>query len=158
MILVTREETNKVVEYIEKIDKLIHMRHHELAQENNLSLDQFHLLIHLIHRYKGDKNPTIGEIAKRSRRAQNTISERVSRLEEKGLLERVKDKDDRRISRVALTDEGRELINSINYQASKEFVFNALSDIDENVSAKLLKGLEQLAEKLEDKKGDIDNA
>lgn len=157
MILVTREDTSKIVDYIEQINKLIHMKHHELAHKNNLSLDQFHLLIHLKHKLYKDKSPTIGDIAKRSGRAQNTISERVTRLEERGLLKKVKDENDRRISRVIMSDKGRELISSINYQASKEFVFNALSDIDEKISVDLLKGLEQLVGKLQEAKGDINN-
>lgn len=150
-----REKTNKIVERISILDKLIHMKHHEVAQEHNLSLDQFHLLIHLIHWDFNEKPPTIGDIAKKSDRAQNTISERVTRLEEKGLLKRVKDEDDRRISRVVMTDDGIKLMKSINYQASNEFVSKALSRIDEDLSTRLLEGLNLLVENLKAEKGDI---
>ncbi|WP_202709609.1 MarR family winged helix-turn-helix transcriptional regulator [Sporosalibacterium faouarense] len=151
----TREETDKIVDLIEQVNKLIHMKHHELASKNNLSLDQFHLLVHLKKRKKDNQNPTIGDIAKRSNRAQNTISERVTRLEERGLLRRIKDENDRRISRVAMTEEGVKLLDSINYQASKKFIFKALSKIEHEITDGLLNGLEQLVDKLQDKKGDI---
>ena len=67
------------------------------------------------------------------------------------------DKNDRRVSRVAMTDEGMKLIKSINYQASNEFVHNALTDIDENITDNLFSGLEQLYRKLEEKKGDFND-
>ncbi len=149
-----KEKTDKIVEGIRILDRMIHMKHHEVAQEHNLSLDQFHLLIHLIHWDVNKKTPTIGDIAKRSRKAQNTISERVTRLEEKGLLKRVKDKDDRRISRVEMTEDGIRLMKSINYQASNEFVSKALSKMDEDISTRLLEGLNLLVENLKAEKGD----
>lgn len=156
--MTTREKTDKIVENIEKINRLIHKRHHDVAKRNNLSLDQFHLLVHLEHKWsKHQESPTIGDIAKRSRKAQNTISERVSRLEEKGLLKRVRDEKDRRISRVAMTEEGKELINSINYQASNEFVYNALLNMSHDTSDYLLNGLNQLVDKLQEEKGDFND-
>lgn len=146
-----RKKTDKIVENIRAINELIHMRYHQLAQENNLSLDQFHLLVHLEFY---EKPPTIGDIAKRSRRAQNTISERVSRLEEKGLLERIKDEGDRRISRVIMTKAGKDLMSSISYQARNEFVFKALSRIEDDIATDLLEGLDLLVENLRAEKED----
>ncbi len=149
-----RDKTNKIVENIRKINQMIHMKHHEVAQQYNLSLDQFHLLVHLDYK---KENPTIGDIAKKSNRSQNTISERVTRLEEKGLLMRVSDKIDRRVSRVIVTDKGKELIESVNYEASNEFVFKALCKVEDEISTTLLKGLELLAKNLEVEKEDIND-
>lgn len=149
-----RDKTNRIAQNIRIINELIHIRHHQVAQEHNLSLDQFHLLLHMISK---KESPTIGDIAKKSNRAQNTISERITRLEEKGLLIRVKDEKDRRISRVVLTEKGIELIDSINYQARNEFVFNALSRIQEDISTKLLEGLDLLIENLKVEKGDMND-
>lgn len=152
-----KEKTDKIVEGIRVLDRMIHMRHHEVAQEHNLSLDQFHLLIHLIHWDISEKSPTIGDIAKRSKRAQNTISERVTRLEEKGLLKRIKDEDDRRISRVVMTEDGIKLMKSINYKASNAFVSKALSRMDDDISTRLLEGLNFLVENLKAEKGDLND-
>ncbi|WP_352419742.1 MarR family winged helix-turn-helix transcriptional regulator [Proteiniborus sp.] len=140
-------KTEKIVKNVRAISKIIHMKRHEIAQSNNLTLDQFHTLIFLNN---VDKPPTIGEMAAETSKAQNTISERVSRLEEKGLVERVKDKKDRRVSRVVLTSIGAELINSINYQASTEFVKKALINIEAEVVDNMLYGLEELAKRLDE--------
>ncbi len=140
------EKTEEIVKSVRLINKIIHMKRHEIAQSNNLTLDQFHTLIYLKNT---DSPPTIGEMAMETNKAQNTISERVSRLEEKGLVERIKDTSDRRISRVVLTQEGSELINSINYQASNEFVKKALKNIETGVVDNMMLGLGQLAKKLE---------
>lgn len=142
------ETTEEIVRNVRLISKIIHIRRHEIAQSNNLTLDQFHTLIYL-------KNieipPTIGEIASETNKAQNTISERISRLEEKGLVERIKDKHDRRVSRVVLTQVGAELINSINYKASNELVKKALIDIEAEVVDSMVFGLGKLAKNLDKK-------
>lgn len=140
------EKTEEIVKNIRTINRIIHMKRHEIAQSNNLTLDQFHTLIYLNNI---DNPPTIGKMAAETNKAQNTISERISRLEEKGLVERVKDKNDRRVSRVVLTQVGAELINSINYQASTEFVKKTLINIEAQVVDNMLYGLGELAKRLD---------
>lgn len=148
-------KTEEIVKYVRQVTSVIHKKRHDIAQNNNLTLDQFHTLIYL---KKVDYPPTIGEMARETNKAQNTISERISRLEEKGLVERVKDENDRRVSRVALTQAGLELISSINYQASTELVKNALININEEVVDNMLYGLEELAKQLEKYEGGVYNA
>ncbi len=149
------EKTEEIVKYVRQVTSIIHRKRHEIAQNSNLTLDQFHTLIYL---KKTDHPPTIGEMAKETNKAQNTISERVSRLEEKGFVERVKDKNDRRVSRVTLTQVGAGLISSINYQASTELVMNALVNIDTEVTDNMLYGLKELAKQLEKYEGGFHNA
>lgn len=139
------EKTEEIVKNVRLITSMIHKKRHEIAQKNNLTLDQFHTLIYL---KKSKELPTIGQIAKKDNKAQNTISERISRLEERGLVERIKDNKDRRVSRVSLTELGNKLISSIDYQASNEFVKIALSNIEAEVVNNMLDGLEKLAEYL----------
>lgn len=142
------EKTEEIVNSIKLINQIIHKKRHEIAQENNLTLDQFHTLIYL---KKSERPPTIGEMAAETNKAQNTISERISRLEEKGLVERIKDEKDRRVSRVVLSSLGAELINSINYQASNELISGALANIEEEIVDNMLYGLKELTKYLEDK-------
>lgn len=141
-----KDKTEKITGQIRKINDLIHLKHHEIAQQNNLTLDQFHLLIHL---KSNGKLPTVGQLAEKANKAQNTISERISRLEEKGLVERIKDENDRRISRVRLTEKGQNMIDSIRYQARNEFIFNALIKMESNTVEGLIRGLKELLEHLD---------
>lgn len=137
----------QIIDDLREINRAIHMKHHELAKKYSLTHDQFHLLIHLDNK----KNiPTIGQIASWSGKAQNTISEMVTRLEEKNLLKRVKDKKDRRISRVMMTEESIKLIEKISYEARYEFVFEALRRLDEDMVNNLSEGLKELLEKLKE--------
>lgn len=146
------EKVQKIIQYKDEVDKLIHMRYHELAQKYNLSFEQFHLLIELeelmLDVYDEYKAPTVGEIAKNINNSQNTVSERISRLEIKGLVKRIKDIKDKRISRVVLTDAGKDLLDSIEKQASSKFLFNSISNMEENDIDNLMFSLEKLVEKM----------
>lgn len=137
-----------IIEYKNEIDILIHRKYHELAQRYGLSLEQYHLLIELdelmLELNDEVKAPTVGEIAKNINNSQNTVSERITRLENKGLVQRIKDSNDKRISRVILTEEGRRLINSIDKQASSKFLFNSISNMEDCDINDFLKCLERL--------------
>ena len=56
---------------------------------------------------------TPSEIATRERIQRPTVTRILSRLEEQGLIERTADLYDRRSSLVAVTDEGRELLDQL---------------------------------------------
>lgn len=146
------EKIKNIINYRRSIDELIHGRYHKLAEKYNLSLEQFHLLIELdeLALVVDDEitAPTIGDIAKSIKNSQNTVSEKVTRLENKGLVERVKDSKDRRISRVVLTKQGRELIDKLSSEASSEFLFNSISELDEDTIDNLLNSLKKLYEKM----------
>ncbi len=73
--------------------------------------------------------PTVGEIASSIDNSQNTVSEKITRFENKGFVTRIKDTKDRRISRIVLTDEGRSLIAAISNQANNRFLFDSLSKL-----------------------------
>lgn len=142
------EKAESISSYIRECEQLIHNKGHEIAQSYNLTLDQYHLLIYL---YKSDIPPTIGEIANKFRKAQNTISEKISRLEEKGFIERITDKSDRRVNRVLITEDGKSIVEIVRKERSGKFIFNAIKGMDTKQLDSLLEGLEQLLKSL--KKG-----
>ena len=127
-------EKQKIVDLIldtqKEIDQTIHENYHRLAKKLGLSLDQFHLLLEIEESMIGVdselQSPTIGLLAENINVSQNTVSERISRLEKKGYLKRVMDKKDRRINHVVLTESGKNLMNTISSEAETDFVRNAL--------------------------------
>lgn len=125
------EKIQRIIDCKNEIDNLIHQNYHTIAKKNNLTLEQFHLLIELddlmLDIPAEHEGPTVGEIAKTINNSQNTVSERITRLEKKGLVIRVRDQNDRRISRVLLTGEGRDFIKTIDKQANSHFLLNSLS-------------------------------
>jgi DNA-binding MarR family transcriptional regulator len=76
----------------------------QVAGEHDLSLTQLRLVAIL-----RDRSPRMSELADHLGLDRSTISGLVDRAARRGIVERVADPVDRRSSRVALTDAGREL-------------------------------------------------
>jgi DNA-binding MarR family transcriptional regulator len=148
-----QEKIEMIIHYKNEIDALIHRKYHELAQKYNLSLEQFHLLITLddllLNVNDTVKAPTVGEIAKNVDNSQNTVSEKITRLENKELVMRIRDNYDKRVSRVVLTEKGRELIDSIDKQANSKFLFNSISSMDKEDINDFLNCLEKLIKQMD---------
>lgn len=72
-----------------------------------------------------------------------TMTNRIDRLEEKGLVRRVPDPEDRRGILVELTEQGRELVDIvlISHVANEERILKALSKEEQQTLATLLSKL-----------------
>lgn len=136
-----QQKSDSISYYIRKCNKIIHEKGHEIAQEYGLTYDQHHLLIYL---NKSERAPTIKDVSNKFNRAQNTISEKVSRLEEKGLVERCEDTEDRRITRVCITKKGKDLVNTIKQERSNRVIYKALAKMEEEDVDELLNNLTKL--------------
>lgn len=93
-------------------------------------------------------SPTLGELAAAERVTPPTITKIVARLEDAGLVVRDQDADDRRISRVRLTDEGRRFVDRTRSRASAYMArrLKTLSDQEREVLAAAVPILERLLE------------
>ncbi len=120
------EKIQGILDRTDKLDYIIHEKHHELAEEHNLTLEQYHLILY-INRQQTPR--TVGELAVIFRNAQNTMSEKIIRIEEKGLITKIKDERDKRINKVVITPLGVELIQSIRRKAGGEFIINAINTL-----------------------------
>ncbi|HEX3013198.1 MAG TPA: MarR family winged helix-turn-helix transcriptional regulator [Methanobacterium sp.] len=144
-----KENIIKIWNYWEHINKLIRLKHRETAQKYGLTFEQFHLLIELDHHAEFKLStyelpPTVGEIAADVGNAPHTLSERIKRLEKKGLVKKIRDEKDLRINRVMLTDKGQSLIDSIKNEAGNIFIYSALEKMEEKSLDNLLNCLKQL--------------
>jgi len=142
------EKRYTLVDYKNKIDALIHQQYHVQAQKYGLSLEQYHLLIELdelmLDVPAEDPGVSIGKIAQHIGNAQNTISERISRLEDKGLLQRVRDVKDRRVSRVCITGEGQKIIDAIEQEAARFSLVNAVETLEDEEVDQMLAILKKI--------------
>ncbi len=136
-----QKKSESISYYIRECSNIIHHKGHQIAQEYGLTYDQHHLLIYL---NKSKVAPTINDISNKFNRAQNTISEKVSRLEDKGLVKRCEDVEDRRITRVYITERGKELIHTIKQERSNRVVYSALKNMEDEEVDELLKNLAKL--------------
>lgn len=62
---------------------------------------------------KDEGDMTIGELSGKMHLAFSTTTDLVDRMESSGLVERVRDKNDRRVVRIHLLDKGRALIRNV---------------------------------------------
>lgn len=134
-----------ISDYIRKCSSIIHQKGHHIAKEYDLSYDQYHLLIYL---NLMEEPPTIKEIAEKFNKAQNTTSERISRLEEKKLVQRIDDDQDRRVIRVISTEKGIKLIETIKEERSNRGVYLALEEMKKEEIDDLLLSLTKLYDNL----------
>lgn len=140
-----------ISKYIWECSNIIHAKGHNIAKEYGLTYDQYHLLIYL----KNSKEPpTINEISNILNRAQNTISEKVTRLEEKGLVRRIDDEKDRRITRVLVTEEGLKLVETIKKERNNRATYMALLNMEEIEVKNLLLALEKFYSSLKEGEDD----
>lgn len=147
-VLRKKEIIKLIIENQKEAEMIIHENYHLLAQKYDLSLDQFHLLLELdelmLDIRCDTEAPTIGTIAKNVNVSQNTVSERITRLEKKGFVQRLPDKKDRRVSHVVLTDKGNKLLQSINKEAETDFTYTALSKMTNDELSQFLKCYQKL--------------
>ncbi len=139
----------EIWKYWELINKQIRLKHRETAQKYGFTFEQFHLLIELDQHSALTVStctlpPTVGEIAEDIGNAPHTLSERIKRLEKKGLVKKIKDEKDLRVTRVILTNKGQTAIDRIKNESSNIFIYNALEQMDEKLSDNLLTGLKEL--------------
>lgn len=71
------------------------------------------------------KNPALGEIAEQLNCDKTNVTGLVDRVEKQGLVTRVADPDDRRVTRLALTEKGRAKVNHFHDELNRR-----LTDID----------------------------
>jgi len=138
-----KSEAEKIVHVWQAIDRIIHAEYHNQARKNDLTLEQFHLLLHLDDGSfrLDDEPPTIGRIADFTGQASHTMTDRIKRLEKKGLVTKTRDSEDQRICRVAITDAGRELIRAIVSGGGGDFLKNAVENLETKDRTALLDAL-----------------
>ncbi|WP_321422520.1 MarR family winged helix-turn-helix transcriptional regulator [uncultured Methanobacterium sp.] len=129
------EQVTEAAEYWDVINRIIHLKHHETARKHGLTLEQFHLLLKLdnleLIGLKNDTAPTIGEMASKLGNAPHTLSEKIKRLEKRGFVDKIRDKDDQRINRVMLTANGHQMVQDIRTESRDIFFYHALEKLDE---------------------------
>ncbi|MEV7276887.1 MarR family transcriptional regulator [Streptomyces sp. NPDC093111] len=92
---------------------------------------------------------TAGAFLKASMVTSGAITNRIDRMEAKGLVERVRDGDDRRTIRIRLTDHGHEVTRAAFADHLASYA-RLLADVDRALVATTADGLRQVLEALGD--------
>ena len=100
---------------------------------------------HGVLRHLHDSGPlTVMEAAAHFERSQSTMSELITRLEQRGLLERMTDQRDRRRTLVWLTPQGRETLVASEQVLSKALLEHAFDQLESQAAGDALLALQLL--------------
>lgn len=105
----------------------------------DITIAEAHMLVAIAHR----ENGTMGEVTEAVSLTNGTVTTMVKKLELKGYVARVRDKVDKRILRVALTEKGK-VVNDIHEKFHGELTSAVFSMIDEDEKKILLKTMEKI--------------
>lgn len=116
----------------------------ELASEYHLTFSQFMVLEALYS--KGDM--TVGQVRDRILSSVGTISLIINNLVKMKYVERLPDKNDRRVCILHLTSEGREIISKVAPR-NEEMILDSLSILSEEEKEQMVYLLKKIGGKLE---------
>jgi MarR family transcriptional regulator, organic hydroperoxide resistance regulator len=139
-------DASKVVQLLDEIHhEMYHRKYKDVVTDFNMSKEQIWILWKLRRAKKHkSKEYSVGNLAKKFNVAHNTMSERISRLEEKGLINRVQSANDRRKYFIELSIEGKNLINRIDEEHKKLFALSVKEGLNAEKTETLAKLLNEL--------------
>jgi DNA-binding MarR family transcriptional regulator len=119
--------------------KLASTLHHELQEDAGLSMQDFEVLVHLTDNPEGRLRVT--DLAGLLQWERSRVSHHVTRMECRGLVERVECSEDRRGAFVVITPQGRAAIEGAapgHVRAVRRLMFDALSEEEQAVLAAVI--------------------
>lgn len=138
------EFKNIVWDYSRKIEESINFLFSPISEKFGLTMMQTRILMQL-NQYDSH---TIGSLASSTCIAGTNISAMCKKLEAQGLLERVRNREDERVVRVALTKLGKETALEIDRMCN-DMISRHLMNEPEGTFEDIISGLKMLNELLE---------
>jgi MarR family transcriptional regulator, organic hydroperoxide resistance regulator len=134
---------NEIVYEIERllrdVSKEVRRKGREILVDFSITPPQFEALL-LLQEF-GDL--TIGELSQKMYLAYSTTTDLVDRMERNGLVERVRDQNDRRVVRLHMCEKGKELIDKVLF-TRRNYIMKALSSVDTETLTSLKVSLQSL--------------
>lgn len=108
-------------------------------------LEQYGLLApeYGILRLLGDNELTLSELSERTMRVNSHITALIDKMETKGLVQRIRDRNDRRVVRVSLTDAGRKLRDEV-IPIHHSYISRVMAPLSDTEIAELIRLLKRL--------------
>lgn len=138
------EKPQEVVTALRRIIRATDMRSKQLARESGLTPPQF-MILSTIDRLGA---VAISRIAKEVNLTQATITSVLDRLEQKGLVRRLRSEQDKRIVHATLTEEGERMVKAAPTLLQNEFStkFSVLDEWEQNFIISALQRVAHLME------------
>ena len=139
-----KKTNKKIEEKIRNIAKYLNEYTKDHLKCYNLTLGRFHVLRVIIE----SQPVSMGEIHEELHMANSTVTVIVDYLHEAGLVKRKRDTEDRRVVLLEITDEGREIMESL-LKKRQDFMKKSLLDMQDSAE-ELAQLLEKLLNKVEE--------
>ena len=123
-------------------------KHKKMLHHNRMPHSYYHILKVL----KKLGPLPISEISRRVYISKSNMTSLIDKLVENGLAERIPDKNDRRVIKIALTNKGNELLNEWRVHSNQEIKnrLSSLSDEDLEKFYESTKNMKHILDKLDD--------
>ncbi len=124
---ITHAQVEELEFLLRKISAIIKRRGRDILTNFKITPPQFNAL--LVLRRHGDM--TIGELGEQMYLACSTATDLVDRMERNGLVERVRDTNDRRVIRIHVLEKGEEILGEV-MTARTDYLEEVLEHVSSN--------------------------
>ena len=114
------------------------------TRDFDITVEQFHVL-----RYVRRGTASVGELATAKNISRPAISQAVEVLVNKGMLSRVQSQGDRRFVKLALTDAGNDLLDTV-FQETRQWMKTRMSRLNAAELKSMIEGMGALKKMLEE--------
>ncbi len=108
--------------FLRHVSAIVRQRGRSILSDFDITPPQFNALIQL----RDGRNLTMGELCEKLFLASSTVTDLIDRMEKNGLVERVRDPEDRRAIRLKVTDKGRDIVKRV--MAARHVYLTAIMD------------------------------
>ncbi|MCS1351482.1 MarR family winged helix-turn-helix transcriptional regulator [Mechercharimyces sp. CAU 1602] len=133
----------EIEQLLREVSVIVKRKGREILHHFPITPPQFTALLWLDE--NGDM--TIGELSQKMFLACSTMTDLIDRMENNGLVERVRDSRDRRVVRIHLLDEGSKIIKEV-MEARRGYLAEILSHLDKTEIDQIRKSLTILNEEM----------
>lgn len=141
--LAARTNLLELINNISKVSRLIDEFYDKFYKKFKLTRVQFRTLYFLY--LKGEEGLTVSDLSRKLNVAKSATTNLISRMESNGLVQRISNKDDRRIVIISLTAKGEEIINKVlpSDEDFKLSILDFLTEEEKNGLSKLMSSIEK---------------
>jgi DNA-binding MarR family transcriptional regulator len=141
------ESISQIINLNRNFNRTLRHEFHDLMQNSGFTLPQFSVISILAK--NGEQK--VSDISEKMGLSDSTVSGILDRLEQKGIIERKRDKDDRRVVKIYLIKESQPICREFHRKREKYFA-GLLKMLSEQEINDIIKGLEILSRVFYDKK------
>lgn len=150
--MVNRQQVSQIEKSLRHVSYIVKQKGREILNEFPITPPQFVALQWL--QEEGDM--TIGELSQRMYLACSTTTDLIDRMEKNELVERVKDKKDRRVVRIHLLEKGTVIIKDV-INERQIYLEGVLSEMSPEEVSSIEQGMAALQEKMNQLKDNTEN-